>query len=310
MLLSLAGKGPVGSLIKRYKLAEYVSRNQQRLVEAGSRLTTPALAVVRSVFATIVGLVTILVLTFLMVLQGPTLVASWLAALPERRQEHVRRVAADCSRAVVGYMTGNLAISVIAGTLTYIVLWIMGVPYKGVVALFVGFADLIPLVGATLGAIVAVGGRPALAPGRDRGAGVLHRLPAGREPPAAAGHHVAHRPAQRPGRAGQRPDRGRTVRLPGGPVGHPGGVISVISRDLYDSYRGHPKPEPTLGEDQVPVSSLDAPDRSDQDPGRPVPPTAVSPDPPQGKSEPEHLTGETSRQRRRMPERTTSGTTI
>ena len=76
---------------------------------------------VRSVFATIVGLVTILVLTFLMVLQGPKLVASWLAACPNAAR-NVRRVAADCSRAVVGYMTGNLLISVIAGTLTYIVL--------------------------------------------------------------------------------------------------------------------------------------------------------------------------------------------
>ena len=63
-------------------------------------------------------------------------------------------------------MTGNLLRSVIAGTLTYIVLWIMGVPYKGVVALFVGFSDLIPLVGATLGAIVAVG------------VAALHSLPA------------------------------------------------------------------------------------------------------------------------------------
>ena len=53
------------------------------------------------------------------------------------------------------------------------------------------------------------------------------------------------------------------------------GVISVISRDLYDSYRGHPKPEPTIGEDQVPVSSPDAPDRSDKTPGLPVPPTAA-----------------------------------
>jgi predicted PurR-regulated permease PerM len=79
-----AGRGPVGSLIKRYQVAEYVTRNQARLREAGSRLTTPALAAVRTVFATIVGLVTILVLTFLMVLQGPTLVASWLAARPRR----------------------------------------------------------------------------------------------------------------------------------------------------------------------------------------------------------------------------------
>ena len=269
-----AGKGPVGSLIKRYKLAEYVSRNQARLREAGSPLTTPALAVVRSVFATIVGLVTILVLTFLMVLQGPKLVASWLAALPERRQEHVRRVAADCSRAVVGYMTGNLLISVIAGTLTYIVLWIMGVPYKGVVALFVGFSDLIPLVGATLGAIVAVG------------VAALHSLPAAI---VVLVFFIVYQQAEN--HLLQPVIMSRTVQLNalavlvsvligvelfgflGALLAIPvAGVISVISRDLYDSYRGHPKPEPTIGEDQVPVSSPDAPDRSDQHP-RPAGPT-------------------------------------
>jgi hypothetical protein len=88
--------------------------------------------VVRSVFATIVGLVTIVVLTFLMVVEGPRSVAGWLAVPPDHRQEHVRRVAADCSRAVVGYMTGNLLISVIAGMLTLVVLWVLGVPYSGV----------------------------------------------------------------------------------------------------------------------------------------------------------------------------------
>ena len=39
-------------------------------------------------------------------------------------------MAADCAKAVTGYMTGNLVISVIAGTVTYVVLWIMGVPYR------------------------------------------------------------------------------------------------------------------------------------------------------------------------------------
>jgi len=77
-----AGKGPVGHLLKRYRLADYLARNQARLREAGSGLATPALAVVRSVFATIVGLVTIVVLTFLMVVEGPTLVTGWLAVLP------------------------------------------------------------------------------------------------------------------------------------------------------------------------------------------------------------------------------------
>jgi predicted PurR-regulated permease PerM len=150
------GRGPVGQLVQRYNLDEYLQRNQARLRESANRLTTPALGVLRSIFSTVVALVTIFVLTFLMVLQGPKLLAGWVAALPERRQERVRRVAADCAKAVTGYMTGNLVISVIAETVTYVVLWTTGVPYKGVVALFVGFADLIPLVGATLGAVVAI----------------------------------------------------------------------------------------------------------------------------------------------------------
>jgi hypothetical protein len=31
-------------------------------------------------------------------------------------------------------------------------------------------------------------------------------------------------------------------------------VLHVVGRDLYDSYRGRLKPEPTTGTDQVPVS--------------------------------------------------------
>ena len=54
-------------------------------------------------------------------------------------------------------MFGNLVISLIAGISTYIFLRIVGVPYAEVLALWVGFADLIPLVGATLGAIPTVG---------------------------------------------------------------------------------------------------------------------------------------------------------
>ncbi len=43
----------------------------------------------------------------------------------------------------------------ICGGLTYAVLSIVGVPFSGLIALFVGITDLIPLVGATLGAVVA-----------------------------------------------------------------------------------------------------------------------------------------------------------
>jgi predicted PurR-regulated permease PerM len=251
-----AGRGPVGRLVQRYNLDEYLQRNQARLRESANRLTTPALSVLRSIFSTVVALVTIFVLTFLMVLQGPKLLASWTATLPERQQERVRRVAADCAKAVTGYMTGNLVISVIAGTVSYVVLWIMGVPYRGVVALFVGFADLIPLVGATLGAVVAIA------------VAALHSLPA-----ALVVLVVFVVYQQLENHVLQPVIMSRTVELSaltvlvsiligvelfgflGALLAIPvAGVLHVIGRDLYDGYRGRLKPDPTTGTDQIPVS--------------------------------------------------------
>jgi predicted PurR-regulated permease PerM len=56
--------------------------------------------------------------------------------------------------AVSGYVLGNVIISVLAAIATWVVLTILGVQYALAFALVVAFFDLIPLVGATLGAIV------------------------------------------------------------------------------------------------------------------------------------------------------------
>jgi predicted PurR-regulated permease PerM len=73
-----------------------------------------------------------------------------------RRHAAVNRVAADAAAAVSGYMIGNLLISAIAGVTAFACLALLGVPSPVVLALWVAFADLIPLVGATLGAIVCI----------------------------------------------------------------------------------------------------------------------------------------------------------
>ena len=98
---------------------------------------------------------TIFVLAYLMVLEGPKVVDGGLNLFPEDREQRIRAVGADCARTITGYISGNLLISAICGGLTYVVLLIAGVPFAGLIALFVAIADLIPLVGATLGAIVA-----------------------------------------------------------------------------------------------------------------------------------------------------------
>src|SRR4029079_13270424 len=74
--------------------------------------------------------------------------------LPPRLPPLWRAIGNDVYRTVGGYVTGNLLISLIAGTLTTVVLLIMGVPYAVALGLIVAVLDLIPLAGATIAAIL------------------------------------------------------------------------------------------------------------------------------------------------------------
>jgi predicted PurR-regulated permease PerM len=147
-----AGRGPIGDLVQRFNLRRYA--DAERLQGYASVLSARALPIITGAFTTVAGIVTIFVLAYLMVLEAPRIIDGTLALFDERRAERIRKVGADCARTVTGYITGNLLISVICGLLTYVVLLVLGVPYAGLIALFVAIADLIPLVGATLGAVV------------------------------------------------------------------------------------------------------------------------------------------------------------
>lgn len=150
-----AGRGPVGHLLERTRILGYLQQNEAKIHSFVTGLGAPALGFLKSAATGIAATVTIFVLSFLMVVTGPKLVEGTLALFPDDRAEHIRSVGADCAKTVTGYISGNLLISVICGAATYAVLSIVGVPFSGLIALFVGIADLIPLVGATLGAVVA-----------------------------------------------------------------------------------------------------------------------------------------------------------
>ncbi|BFU47648.1 AI-2E family transporter [Krasilnikovia sp. MM14-A1004] len=151
-----AGQGPVGGLAQRFHVLDYLQSHSQQLRGYAAGLGAPTLAVLRGAATSVAAAVTIFVLSYLMVLEAPRVVDGFLALFPPPRAARIRRVGRDCAKTVTGYLTGNLLISVICGLLTYVVLRIIGVPFAGLIALFVGLVDLIPLVGATLGAVVGV----------------------------------------------------------------------------------------------------------------------------------------------------------
>jgi predicted PurR-regulated permease PerM len=250
-----AGRGPIGELLDRTHALQYVQQNQDRIRSFATGLTTPAAGVLKGIATGVAGTLTIVVLSYLMVLEAPKVIHGAVSLLPRERQERVRRVGADCARSVTGYISGNLLISVICGLLTFGVLRLLGVPFAGLISLFVAIADLIPLVGATLGAVVAVV------------AALVHSVPAAI---AVVVFFVVYQ--QLENHLLQPLILSRTVDLNpltvlvailvavelagilGALLAIPvAGMIQVVVRDLWDNRRGRPKWEPTVGEDERPA---------------------------------------------------------
>ena len=162
------GRGRLGFLETKYHVVEKVRAQ----VETGGAtkvlgLSGAALSITKSVITIVLATVTIIFLTFFMLLEGRDWVERVYSLFPEHAQARWRRVGDDIYKTVGGYVTGNILISVIAGTAATIVLLIMGVPYAVALGLLVALLDLVPLAGATVAGIIVVG------------VAFLHSVPAG-----------------------------------------------------------------------------------------------------------------------------------
>jgi predicted PurR-regulated permease PerM len=113
-------------------------------------------AIAASAAGLVAALVTVLTLTFFLLLGSERYVNAGIGLFPEAHRPLVRRLLTRSAGAISGYITGNLAISVICGVVTFVVLLILGMPYAAPLALLVAVLDLIPLVGATLGGALLV----------------------------------------------------------------------------------------------------------------------------------------------------------
>ena len=132
------------------KLNEQAKKLPTKLGDAAGALQS----VTVGVFSAAVQLITVLTIVFFLLLDGGRLVDCVLRLLGPVREARFRRIADDVYHAVAGYVAGNLIISVIAGTTTYVTLTLLNVPFAVPLAVLMAFLDLIPLVGATIGGIL------------------------------------------------------------------------------------------------------------------------------------------------------------
>jgi predicted PurR-regulated permease PerM len=150
-----AGRGKLGFLEREYHITERV---REAISEGGASkllgFSGTAVAVTKGVITAVIATVTIAFLTFFMLLEGPAWVERFYSLLPAEQQPRWRRIGNDIYRTIGGYVTGNLAISLIAGVVSTAVLLALGVPFAVALGLLVAILDLIPLAGATIAAIL------------------------------------------------------------------------------------------------------------------------------------------------------------
>jgi predicted PurR-regulated permease PerM len=150
-----AGRGPLGFLQDDYQIVDRIRAAIERQGVGGVLgLSEPVLDVVRSVVTAVVGTITIIFLTYFMLLEGPRTLREVLGLLPEHLRPRYERVGRDIYRTISGYVTGNLLISLVAGVLATIVLFAVGSEFAVALGLLVAVLDLVPLAGATLAAIL------------------------------------------------------------------------------------------------------------------------------------------------------------
>jgi predicted PurR-regulated permease PerM len=132
------------------KLQEEAEKLPNKIGDAATVLRDVGFGLVNSVFA----LITILILTAFMLGGGRRWIEHGLCYVREDRAVRIERVINRSSRAVGNYVAGAIAQATLAGVLSYFVMSVLDVPFAAPLAVLIFFLDLIPLVGATIGAVI------------------------------------------------------------------------------------------------------------------------------------------------------------
>lgn len=159
--------GPVADFINHYGLQAQVDQlvvgAQQQAGNIAQGVGTSVVNGIASFFNGFVTIVTILVLTFLMLVEGPRWVKRfWNLYTNDERMERHQHLAQKMYRVVSGYVNGQVVVAGIAAAIGLATLLILAsifpVPVSAVIPLtgVIFITDLIPLIGATIGAVIII----------------------------------------------------------------------------------------------------------------------------------------------------------
>lgn len=141
-------------LDNRYHVIENLKKRADEGPTLGLKAVGGVFGFGKALLGAVFSVITVITLMIYFITNFNGVRDTMLRLVPLSRRTRVALITDEVLARVGGYVLGNLATSVVAGVTSLIVLEILGVPYAFALALLVAITDLIPLVGATIGAVI------------------------------------------------------------------------------------------------------------------------------------------------------------
>lgn len=144
----------IGSLIRRYHLESQLDNISGEVKNRLQHASGAAVSGIAKVGSSIFSLLTVLVLTFMMLSEGPQIIAFIRELIHRDKRNHIDELAGDMYRVVKGYVNGQVTLAALAALLIAPPILILGLNYPIALMVIVFICGLIPMVGHTIGAII------------------------------------------------------------------------------------------------------------------------------------------------------------
>lgn len=147
-------EGSVGEIIRKYHLEDQINTLSSQLSSRLENGAGTAFSTVQGVGTSVFTLLTVLALTFMMLVEGPRRLKFFEELVPAKHKAVVHRSALDMYKVIKGYVNGQVLLAAIAALLITPMLFILDISYPVGLMVVVFICGLIPMVGHTIGAIL------------------------------------------------------------------------------------------------------------------------------------------------------------
>jgi predicted PurR-regulated permease PerM len=144
----------LGQFVAKYDLQDDIQKYSKQLTASLDEVSSTAVSSVQRLGSSLISVLTVLVLTFMMLIEGPRWRRFFRDLIPDHHHSRSDRLTHDMYRVIKGYVNGQVVLALLAALMLLPALLILQVPYPAALIVVVFICGLIPLVGHTIGAVI------------------------------------------------------------------------------------------------------------------------------------------------------------